>query len=48
MKRIERISAILIQLQSKSVVSAQEIANRFGISVRTVYRDIRALEESGG
>jgi len=47
MTRIERISAILIQLQSKSVITAQEIADRFGISVRTVYRDIRTLEESG-
>lgn len=47
MKRVERISAILIQLQSKSVITAQEIAERFDISVRTVYRDIRALEESG-
>ena len=47
MNRIDRISAILIQLQSKRVVKAQEIANRFEISLRTVYRDIRSLEESG-
>jgi predicted DNA-binding transcriptional regulator YafY len=46
MNRIERISAILIQLQSKKIVKAQEIANRFEISLRTVYRDIRALEET--
>lgn len=47
MNRIERISAILIQLQSKRVVTAQEIAERFNISLRTVYRDMRALEETG-
>lgn len=47
MNRIERISAILIQLQSKKVVKGQEIADRFGISLRTAYRDIRALEISG-
>ena len=47
MNRIDRISAILIQLQSKRVVKAQEIADRFEISLRTVYRDIRSLEESG-
>lgn len=47
MNRIERISAILIQLQSKKIVKAQEIADRFEISLRTVYRDIRALEETG-
>jgi predicted DNA-binding transcriptional regulator YafY len=47
MNRIERISAIIIQLQSKKIVKAQEIADRFEISLRTVYRDIRALEETG-
>jgi predicted DNA-binding transcriptional regulator YafY len=47
MNRIDRISAILIQLQSKRVVTAKEIARRFDISIRTVYRDIRTLEGAG-
>jgi predicted DNA-binding transcriptional regulator YafY len=47
MNRIDRISAILIQLQSKRVVKAQDIASRFNISLRTVYRDIKSLDESG-
>ncbi len=47
MNRIDRLQAILIQLQSKKVVKAQEIADRFAISLRTVYRDVRALEEAG-
>ncbi|MHC1723864.1 MAG: helix-turn-helix transcriptional regulator [Aminipila sp.] len=47
MNRIDRVSAILIQLQSKRIVSAKEIAERFNISTRTVYRDIRTLEEAG-
>ncbi|WP_321516164.1 YafY family protein [Marinifilum fragile] len=47
MNRIDRLQAILTQLQSKKVVKAQEIADRFDISLRTVYRDIRALEEGG-
>ena len=47
MNRIDRISAILIQLQSRKVVKAQEIANRFNISLRTVYRDVKTLEEAG-
>jgi predicted DNA-binding transcriptional regulator YafY len=47
MNRIDRISAILIQLQSKKVVKAQEIADRFNISLRTVYRDVSTLEEAG-
>ncbi len=47
MNRLDRLQAILIQLQSKRIVKAQEIADRFEISLRTVYRDIRSLEESG-
>ena len=47
MNHIERLNAILIQLQSKRIVKASEIAERFEISLRTVYRDIRALEASG-
>lgn len=47
MNRIDRLQAILIQLQTKKVVKAYEIADRFEISLRTVYRDIRALEEGG-
>ena len=47
MNRIDRVSAILIQMQSRKVVKAQEIANRFEISLRTVYRDMKTLEQAG-
>lgn len=47
MNRIDRISAILIQLQSRKVVKASDIAARFNISLRTVYRDVKTLEEAG-
>lgn len=47
MNRIDRLTAILIQLQTKKVVKAQEIADRFEISLRTVYRDVQALMEAG-
>lgn len=47
MNRVDRLSAILIQLQSRRVVKAQDIADRFDISLRTVYRDMKALEEGG-
>src|ERR1700759_4320698 len=47
MNRIDRISAILIHLQSRRVVKASDIAERFGISLRTVYRDVKTLEEAG-
>jgi predicted DNA-binding transcriptional regulator YafY len=46
-KRFDRIVAILIQLQSKRIVKAQELADRFDVSLRTIYRDIRSLEASG-
>lgn len=47
MNRIDRLSAILNQLQSSPFVKPKQIAERFSISLRTVYRDIKALEESG-
>lgn len=47
MNRTDRLSAILIMLQTKKLITAAEVAERFEISVRTVYRDIRALEEGG-
>ncbi|GAB3904901.1 hypothetical protein GCM10028803_34990 [Larkinella knui] len=47
MNRIDRLTAILIHLQTKRVVKAQELAKRFGTSLRTIYRDIRSLEEAG-
>ena len=47
MNRLDRLTAILIHLQTKRVVRAQELADRFGISLRTVYRDVRSLEEAG-
>jgi predicted DNA-binding transcriptional regulator YafY len=47
MNRIDRIAAILIQLQSRKVTKAQDIADRFSMSLRTVYRDVKALEEAG-
>ncbi|MEM7548248.1 MAG: YafY family protein [Bacteroidota bacterium] len=47
MNRLDRLTSILLILQSKRVVKAQEIADRYEISLRTVYRDIRSLEEAG-
>ncbi|NQX81849.1 MAG: YafY family transcriptional regulator [Flavobacteriaceae bacterium] len=45
--RLSRLTAILIQLQTKRIVTASELANKFDISKRTIYRDIKALEQSG-
>lgn len=46
-KRFDRIVNIYIQLQSKRIVKAQELADRFDVSLRTIYRDIRSLEQAG-
>jgi predicted DNA-binding transcriptional regulator YafY len=47
MNRIDRLTAIIVQLQSKQFIKAEDIAERFEISMRTVYRDLKALEEAG-
>ena len=46
-KRLSRLTAILTQLQTKRLLTAPELAARFSVSVRTIYRDIRALEQAG-
>ncbi len=47
MNRFDRITGILLQLQAKRVVRGQALADRFGVSLRTIYRDLRTLEEAG-
>ncbi|MGB0431358.1 MAG: helix-turn-helix transcriptional regulator [Bacteroidia bacterium] len=47
MNRLERITSILLMLQTKRLLKASDISERFGISLRTVYRDISVLEEAG-
>lgn len=46
-KRLTRLLAILTYLQTKRMVTAPELAQRFSVSVRTIYRDMRALEQAG-
>jgi predicted DNA-binding transcriptional regulator YafY len=45
--RIDRLVAILIYLQGRRVTRAEDIADEFATSIRTVYRDIAALAEAG-
>ncbi len=47
MNRIDRLFGILTLLQSRKFVTGEKIAEKFGISVRSVYRDIKALNEQG-
>lgn len=46
-KRFNRLIALLTSLQTKRIIKAQDLAERFGVSLRTIYRDIRALEQAG-
>lgn len=46
-KRFDRLLGIYFYLQSKPVVKAQELADKFDVSLRTVYRDIRSLLHAG-
>lgn len=47
LNRFDRTLAILILLQSKKLVKASQLSDRFGVSLRTIYRDIRSLEAAG-
>lgn len=47
MNRFDRVTSILIQLQTRKIVRAKDIADRFDVSLRTVYRDIQTLSEAG-
>ena len=46
-KRLSRLTAILTQLQAKRLITAKMLADKFGVNIRTIYRDIRALEDAG-
>ena len=47
LNRFDRTLAILVLLQSRKLVKAQQLAERFRVSLRTIYRDIRSLEAAG-
>ncbi|QQD16520.1 YafY family transcriptional regulator [Sphingobacterium sp. UDSM-2020] len=46
-KRLSRLTAILTQLQTKRLITASELAEKFLVTKRTIYRDIKALEMAG-
>ncbi|MGW8377831.1 YafY family protein [Streptomyces sp. ODS28] len=43
----DRLLSILLLLQTRDRVSAEELARRLEVSVRTIYRDIEALSTTG-
>jgi len=47
LKKLDRVTAILTQLQSRPLVRAQDLAEKFDVSIRTIYRDVKTLENAG-
>jgi len=45
MKRIERLTAIITFLQSRKFTTIERLIEKFGVSERTLYRDIASLNE---
>ncbi len=47
MNRTDRLAALVMLLQSRRVVTAAQMAGHFGLTERTIYRDLVALGEAG-
>ena len=47
MNRVDRLFAILLKLQTQHRLRAQDLADAFAVSKRTIYRDLNALNEMG-
>lgn len=47
MNKFDRVFSTLVLLQTQRIIKAMAIAERFDISLRTVYRDIRTLKNAG-
>lgn len=47
MNRIDRLIGMMTLLQSKKYCTIEKLCDKFNIGVRTVYRDIKALNEIG-
>lgn len=47
MSRLERLLSIALLLSARRRMRAEALAAEFAVSLRTVYRDLRALQEAG-
>ncbi|MFD0471486.1 helix-turn-helix transcriptional regulator [Nonomuraea thailandensis] len=45
--RASRLVSILLMLQTRGRMTAQELAGRLEVSVRTIYRDVESLHAAG-
>lgn len=47
LNKTERLFALVLLLQNRPSLTSRDLAEHFGVSRRTVFRDLRALSESG-
>ena len=47
LNRTERLFALILLLQNRPSLTSRDLAEHFGVSRRTIFRDLRALSESG-
>jgi predicted DNA-binding transcriptional regulator YafY len=47
MNRTDRLMGIVLELQARGELRAEDLAGTFEVSVRTIYRDVEALCETG-
>ena len=47
MNRMDRLFALVVLLRSRKRLRAEDLAAEFGVSRRTIYRDVLALHEAG-
>ncbi len=45
--KIDRLLSIVVHLLSRDLVSASDLATRFGVAVRTIQRDVDAINQAG-
>lgn len=47
MNKTDRLLAIVLELQGRKLCRAEELAEQFEVSIRTIYRDMQSLQEAG-
>jgi predicted DNA-binding transcriptional regulator YafY len=47
LKRLDRLLAMALLVSGRRRLRGEDLARQFRVSVRTVYRDLRALQEAG-
>jgi len=45
--RVDRMLTIIVMLLNRPRITAKQLANKFEVSVITVYRDIEAINQAG-